>query len=131
MPKEPIARIEIPVKDERAPPSLSVVDLPETGPILLCRITVLEDENKSFLSNSGVEDGTTLSIQRYAHVVLNGDTLDSVIQSFPELVDQIIGRVTVLASADVHQADRFLKRLREMGRNVCKLLFYRVVVTTS
>ena len=77
-----------------------------------------------FPGGPGIEDGRTLSIQRYPHVVINGETLDALVHSFPELVDKIVGRVTVLASADNQQADRFLKRLSQIDRNICKRRFY-------
>lgn len=99
--KEPVAQIEIPSMEGLYPPSLRVIDLPETG--------------------SGI-DLEENSIPRKAHVVLTGDMLDALLESFPEMVDQIIGRVTVFASTDTLQTNRFLEKLNGLNRKmlVCK-----------
>lgn len=126
--KEPVARIEIPSTEEQAPPSLTVVDLPllapaDSGQMLHPHSGMDKHQDACHLFLGGDEEEEGLVIQRHAHVVLLGDTLDLLIQSFPEMVDQIVGRVTVLASADVHQTDRFLSRLQNIRRNICNMSY--------
>lgn len=59
-------------------------------------------------------------IHHHAHVVLTGNMLDALLQSFPEMVDQIIGRVTVFAEANPLQTNRFLERLHSLDRTIRK-----------
>lgn len=59
-------------------------------------------------------------IQHHAHVVLTGSMLDALRQSFPEMVDQIIGKVTVFSEASPLQTNRFLERLHSLGRTTRK-----------
>lgn len=46
--------------------------------------------------------------------------LDALLESFPEMVDQIIGRVTVFASTDTLQTNRFLEKLNGLNRKMRK-----------
>lgn len=118
--KEPVAMIEIPSMDGLHPPSLTVIDLPETGTIDTNLYVLLFIAN--VLPGFGIDLGEN-SIQRKAHVVLTGDMLDALLQSFPEMVDQIIGRVTVFASANALQTNRFLEKLNKLNRQIRKLLY--------
>lgn len=118
--KEPVAQIEIPSMEALHPPSLSVIDLPETGTNQHQKMaSFINNCNEKGFSGSGVAmvgDG----IQHHAHVVLTGSMLDALLQSFPEMVDQIIGRVTVFAAASPLQTNRFLEKLHSLGRTIRK-----------
>jgi hypothetical protein len=68
-------------------------------------------------SGSGVNH-EEIGIQRQTHVVLTGDMFDSLLESFPEMINQIIDRVTVFASANAAQTNRFLEKLDGLNRTI-------------
>jgi hypothetical protein len=82
-----------------------------------------------FSSGSGANRGE-IGIQRQSHVALTGDMLDSLLESFPEMIDQIIGRVTVFASASAAQTNRFLQKLDGLNRTIRQLPFYFILWST-
>ena len=79
-----------------------------------------------FPSGSGAHHGE-IGIQRQSHVVLTGEMLDSLLESFPEMIDQIIGRVTVFASASSAQTNRFLQKLNGLNRTIRQLSYYFIL----
>lgn len=50
IPKEPVARVDIPSTEEQAPPSLSVVDLPDIGKVVTSSNGIFENVTRKSLS---------------------------------------------------------------------------------
>ena len=73
-------------------------------------------------SNGGQDQECT--IQHHDHVVLNGDTLDALMQLFPELVDRVVDRVTVFSSSSAAQIDSLLKILQRSGRDLSMIYYF-------
>jgi hypothetical protein len=53
-----------------------------------------------------------------SHVILDGASLDSLMESFPEMVDRIIQRVTVLCDVTAAQIDLFIEKWTQLGHSL-------------
>jgi len=104
---EAAAKIEISFKNETGDgqPSIFIVNVPN-------------DKR----SGEYVAINCDTNTDGYAHIVLDGETLDSMNTFFPLLVDQVIRNVTIFASNDPVQTDHFLAKLESLGRKmiICK-----------
>ena len=60
----------------------------------------------------------TFPVEKFAHIVMDGASLDSLLAHFPEMVASVVSRVTILCDVNSAQIDQFLDKWNRLGKTL-------------
>ena len=68
------------------------------------------------------------SVAKPCHIVLDGETFDSLNLLSPESMQQVLDSVTIFASTNPERTDQFLEALQQLGRNMRPYQWFIIVI---